>query len=84
MQQRETVEEYLKRGGRITTLTPSPTFAAFIPDRAPHPVGRTSNGEAEMVPVISWRDLHERHIPQDDPKYWKKLNNKLDEMLKKT
>tara|TARA_Y100000034_G_scaffold49125_1_gene60730 strand:+ start:250 stop:504 length:255 start_codon:yes stop_codon:yes gene_type:complete len=84
MNRNETVEEYLKRGGKITTLSPSPTFL--------HPIAESiyvggkssrSDSQAEMIPTVPWRELHDR-VESNDPKYWKKLNKRMDKILKKT
>ena len=79
MSQRETVEEYLNRGGKITRLSPS---------TAPQTVGagffsEESPAESEMIQVVSWRELYDSVDPEiDDRTYWTKLNKKLDKVLK--
>ena len=81
MSQRETVEEYLNRGGKITYLSPTP---------APQTVGagffssEESPAEPEMVRTVSWRELYEDVDPErEDKSYWTKLDKKLDAALKK-
>ena len=80
MQHRETVEEYLNRGGKVTKLSPSP---------APQTVGvgffsEESPAESEMIQVVSWRELYEDVDPErEDKSYWTQLNKKLDKALKK-
>ena len=82
MQQHETVEQYLKRGGTITQFSPAPNGNA-------ESTGLYDNHTAaqatdEIIGTVSWRDLYESADPElDDPKYWKKLNKKLDQILKK-
>ena len=76
----ETVEEYLKRGGTITTLKPSPngisTTASLYEAAVPI--------EPEMIQTVSWRELYEQTDPEiEDRTYWTTLNKKLDKMLKK-
>ena len=79
MQKRETVEEYLARGGKITKLDPTPNVSVGAN------LNETSKPtEPEMIRVVPWSELYEEADPElDDPQYWKKLNAKLDEVLKK-
>ena len=79
MQHRETVEEYLNRGGKITRLSPSPApqtvGAGFFSEESP--------AEPEMVRTVSWRELYENVDPEiEDRTYWTKLNKKLVKVLK--
>jgi len=80
MSQRETVQEYLDRGGKINRLSPSP---------APQTVGagffssEESPAEPEMVRTVTWRELYDTVDPEiEDRSYWTKLNKKLDKVLK--
>ena len=80
MQHRETVEEYLNRGGKINRLSPSPApqtvGAGFFSEESP--------AESEMIQVVSWRELYEYVDPErEDKSYWTQLNKKLDKALKK-
>ena len=78
MQKRETVEEYLARGGKITKSNPLPyvSVGANLYE-TPKPT------ETEMIRVVPWSELYEEVDPElDDPQYWKKLNTRLDEVLK--
>ena len=80
MQHRETVEEYLNRGGKVTKLSPSPApqtvGAGFFSEESP--------AESEMIQVVSWRELYEDVDPErEDKSYWTQLNKKLDKVLKK-
>tara|TARA_Y100001951_G_C11182135_1_gene206581 strand:+ start:122 stop:394 length:273 start_codon:yes stop_codon:yes gene_type:complete len=74
----ETVEQYLKRGGIITKFSPSPSGIAsgaglYETEKSQQP---------QVVQTVSWRELYEESDPElDDPKYWKKLNERLDEMI---
>ena len=60
MQHRETVEEYLNRGGKVTKLSPSPApqtvGAGFFSEESP--------AESEMIQVVSWRELYEDVDPE--------------------
>ena len=81
MQERETVEQYLKRGGTITQFSPAPNG---IREGAGLLENSSVDTEPQMINTVSWRDLYESADPEiDDPKYWKKLNKKLDQILKK-
>ena len=79
MSQRETVQEYLDRGGKITRLSPTPApqtvGAGFFTEESP--------AEPEMVRTVSWRELYEDVDPErEDKSYWTQLNKKLDKVLK--
>ena len=79
MSQRETVQEYLDRGGKITRLSPTPApqtvGAGFFTEESP--------AESEMIQTVSWRELYEDVDPEyEDRTYWTKLNKKLDKVLK--
>ena len=81
MQQQETVEQYLKRGGTITTLPPAPDDGAqgFWTDSS-----ADYTKKAELIQTVSWGELYESADPEiDDPKYWKKLDKRCDKLLKK-
>ena len=78
MQQRETVEQYLKRGGKITRYSPSPNGTAT--DAGLYETEKSQ--QPQIIQTVSWRELYESADPEiDDPKYWKKLNDRLDELL---
>ena len=86
MQQQETVEQYLKRGGTITKLPPSPNgiaAGAGLFGKETKSNNGTSTSDPQVgVQMVSWRDLYEESDPEiDDPKYWKKLNKRLDEII---
>ncbi len=81
MSQRETVQEYLDRGGKITRLSPTPV---------PQTVGtgffseEKGTAEPEMIQTVSWRELNEDVDPErEDRSYWTKLDKKLNAALKK-
>ena len=80
MKKEETVDEFLQRGGHITNLNPSPTGStegAGLYETHP-------TDEPQMVRVVPWKELYEEVDPElDDPKYWKKLNERLDEINSK-
>ena len=76
MSRNETVEEYLKRGGHITTLDPTPAARHLMVDATKHPT------QPELIRTVPWEDLYSDG-QADDPQYWKELNKRLDEKLKK-
>ena len=78
MSRNETVEEYLKRGGHITTLDPTPTARLHGFE-----IKMLESHTKEMIPTVPWKELYSDG-QADDPQYWKELNKKLDEALKKT
>ena len=76
----ETVDEYIRRGGTVTTHTPSPNG---ISDGAGLYERQEPQGP-QIVQTVSWRELYEDADPElDDPKYWKKLNDQLDKIIEK-
>ena len=95
MQQRETVEEYLKRGGKIeripqvlNTITSIWSIAGQrSTSRGAAPYFDPENNELK---VVSWKSIQrDEKFDEDgeaesrDEAYWKKLNKKLDRMIKK-
>ncbi len=85
MQRRETVEQYLKRGGTITRYPPAPNgIRGGVGLLLENSVSVDTEPPQQMISTVSWRDLYESADPElDDPKYWKKLNRKLDQILEK-
>ena len=95
MQQRETVEEYLKRGGKIERIPQVLNTITSIWSIAGQ--RSTSRGAAPYVDpennelkVVSWKSIQrDEKFDEDgeaesrDEAYWKKLNKKLDRMIKK-
>ena len=80
-QREETVQEFLDRGGKITTLPPSPNWTAagstlYVSDSSP--------SEPEMIRTVGWRELYDSVDPEhEDRSYWTKLNKRLDKVLKR-
>ena len=81
MNRNESVEEYMKRGGKITKLKESPESVGYL-FSSPCAVGWTVKAAPEPVRTVSWGDLHTDDKVKDD-QYWKKLNKALDRELKK-
>jgi hypothetical protein len=96
MQQRETVEEYLKRGGTIernpqvlNTITSIWSIAGERSTaKGASPYVDPENNELK---VVSWKSMQKdekwdedgEEFRKEDEAYWKKLNKKLDRMIKK-
>ena len=77
-QRHETVDEYIRRGGAITTHSPSPTGNS----EGAGLYETEQSREPQVIQTVSWKELYESADPElDDPKYWKKLNDRLDELL---
>jgi len=93
MQHRETVEEYLKRGGKIernplvlNTLSSIWTLAG---GRTPR-IGKDLDPETSDMKVVSWKSIQSDERFDEDGEevskeeaYWKKLNKRLDKVIKK-
>ena len=79
-QREETVQEFLNRGGKITTLPPSPngisaTASLYVSE---------SPAEPEMIRTVGWRELYDSADDEsEDRTYWTKLNKRLDKVLKR-
>ncbi|MDP7367312.1 MAG: hypothetical protein QGH83_08625 [Candidatus Pacebacteria bacterium] len=81
-QRSETVEEYLKRGGKITKMqshgeSPSVSFSTYS--------ASADDLNLETLRSVNWKDIEkDESILDFDDQYWKTLNKKMDEVLKKT
>jgi len=83
-QRKETVDEYLQRGGTVTQSTQ-------VLDTVGSWWGYQERYQAESVKegtqqVVSWKSVQpdERFDTEDDDrKYWKKLDRRCDQLLKK-
>ena len=95
MQQRETVEQYLKRGGKIERIPQVLNTITSIWSIAGQ--RSTSRGAAPYVDpennelkTVSWKSIQSDEMfdeygdkASQDEAYWKKLNKKLDRIIKK-
>ena len=93
MQQRETVEEYLKRGGKIernplllNTISSIWTIAGEPSSKR----GAALDPENSDLKAVSWKSIQsDERFDEDgveeskDEAYWKKLNKRLDKVIKK-
>jgi|TARA_B110001454_G_scaffold216488_1_gene239847 hypothetical protein len=95
MQERETVEQYLKRGGAIERnpqVLDTITSIWTIAGERSNSTGATPyvDPENQGVKQVSWKSVQsdaafdEYSDPaSNDEAYWKKLNSKLDRVIKK-
>ena len=82
---KETVEEYLQRGGTVTKVpqvldTVGSWWGYARPDY------QAESPKEDTQKVVSWKSVQpdERFDTEDDDrKYWKKLDRKCDQLLKK-
>ena len=82
---KETVEEYLQRGGTVTKVpqvldTVGSWWGYARPDY------QAESPKEDTQKVVSWKSVQpdERFDTEDDDrKYWKKLDRKCDQLLKR-
>ena len=82
---KETVEEYLQRGGTVTKVpqvldTVGSWWGYARPDY------QAESPKEDTQKVVSWKSVQpdERFDTEDDDrKYWKKLDRRCDQLLKK-
>ena len=82
-QRKETVEEYLQRGGTVTQSTQVLDTVGSWWGYNLHKF-ETLNDDTQQV--VSWKSVlpDERFDTEDDDrKYWKKLDRRCDQLLKK-
>ena len=95
MQQRETVEQYLKRGGTIKRnpqVLDTITSIWTIAGERSNSRGATPyvSPEATELKQVSWKSVQSDDMfdeygdaASQDEAYWKKLNKRLDKVIKK-
>ena len=79
----ETIEEFKKRGGKVTKLETVDSSNDYL-FSATCSVGWSNAQKPRSVTTVSWSDLHAEE--GDDKKatqYWKKLNKAMDKVIKK-
>ena len=82
-QRKETVEEYLQRGG---TVTQSPQVLDTVGSWWGYNLHKFETLNDDTQKVVSWKSVlpDERFDTEDDDrKYWKKLDRRCDQLLKK-
>ena len=80
---KETVEEYLQRGGTITKI---PQVLDTVGSWWGYNLHKFETLNDDTQKVVSWKSLQpdERFDSEDDDKkYWKKLDRRCDKLLKK-
>jgi hypothetical protein len=82
-QRKETVEEYLQRGG---TVTQSTQVLDTVGSWWGYNLHQNESLKEDTQQVVSWKSVQpdERFDTEDDDrKYWKKLDRRCDALLKK-
>ena len=82
-QRKETVEEYLQRGG---TVTQSTQVLDTVGSWWGYNLHQKESLKEDTQQVVSWKSVQpdERFDTEDDDrKYWKKLDRRCDQLLKK-
>ena len=82
-QRKETVEEYLQRGG---TVTQSTQVLDTVGSWWGYNLHQNESLKEDTQQVVSWKSVlpDERFDTEnDDKKYWKKLDRRCDKLLKK-
>jgi len=78
---KETVESYLRRGGTVTKIPHVLDTVGSIWNQQGY-----KTEQPEEIRVVSWKSIQpdERFDSEDDDrKYWKKLDKRCDQLLKK-
>ena len=82
-QRKETVEEYLQRGG---TVTQSTQVLDTVGSWWGYNLHQNESLKEDTQQVVSWKSVlpDERFDTEnDDKKYWKKLDRRCDQLLKR-
>ena len=82
-QRKETVEEYLQRGGTVTKV---PQVLDTVGSWWGYNLHKFETLNDDTQKVVSWKSVlpDERFDTEnDDKKYWKKLDRRCDQLLKK-
>ena len=82
-QRKETVEEYLQRGGTVTKI---PQVLDTVGSWWGYNLHKFETLNDDTQKVVSWKSVlpDERFDTEDDDrKYWKKLDRRCDQLLKK-
>ena len=82
-QRKETVESYLQRGGTVTKI---PQVLDTVGSWWGYNLHQFESLKDDTQQVVSWKSIQpdERFDTEDDDrKYWKKLDKRCDQLLKK-
>ena len=84
-QRHETVEEFLKRGGKITRLPDGPNSFYGVELDTPTTVKPTTEiTETVEYNRLSWKDIeHDDKIIETDDQYWKEVEKSIDKLMEK-
>ena len=84
-QRHETVEEFLKRGGKVTRLPDGPNSFYGVELDTPTTVKPTSEiTETVEYNRLLWKDIeHDDRIIQTDDQYWKEVDAAVDKLMSK-
>ena len=85
-QREETVEEFLKRGGKVTRLPDGPNSFYGVELDTPTTVKPTGEIPAESTELkcVSWKDIeHDEKIIETDDQYWKAVDAAVDKLMSK-
>ena len=85
-QRHETVEEFLKRGGKVTRLPDGPNSFYGVELDTPTTVKPTGEIPAESTELkcVSWKDIeHDDKIIETDDQYWKEVEKSIDKLMEK-
>ena len=85
VQREETVEEFLKRGGKVTRLPDGPNSFYGVEMDTPTTVKPTSEiTESVEYKRMSWKDVeHDEKIVETDDQYWKEVEKSIDKLMEK-
>ena len=81
----ETVEEFIKRGGKVTRLPDGPNSFYGVELDTPTTVKPTSEiTETVEYNRLSWKDIeHDDRIIETDDQYWKEVEKSIDKLMEK-
>ena len=84
-QREETVEEFLKRGGKVTRLPDGPNSFYGVELDSPTTTKPTSEiTESVEYNRLSWKDIeHDDKIIETDDQYWKAVDAAVDKLMSK-
>ena len=85
-QREETVEEFLKRGGKVTRPPDGPNSFYGLELDTPTTVKPTGEIPAESTELkcVSWKDIeHDEKIIETDDQYWKAVVAAVDKLMQK-
>ena len=84
-QRHETVEEFIKRGGKVTRLPDGPNSFYGVELDTPTTVKPTSEiTETVEYNRLSWKDIeHDDRIIETDDQYLKEVEKSIDKLMEK-